>query len=42
MNIKAFPKIFALGTDYVSRIADNEVEITEKIGGSITIKNKII
>lgn len=34
MNIKAFPKIFALGTDYVSHIADNEVEITEKIDGS--------
>jgi len=34
MNIKAFPKIFALGTDYVSKIADNEVEITEKIDGS--------
>lgn len=34
MNIKSFPKIFALGTDYVSSIADNEVEITEKIDGS--------
>lgn len=34
MNIKAFPKIFALGTDYVSLIANNEVEITEKIDGS--------
>ena len=34
MNIKSFPKIFALGTDYVSLIADNEVEITEKIDGS--------
>lgn len=34
MNLKAFPKIFALGTDYVSMIADNEVEITEKVDGS--------
>jgi len=41
MNIKAFPKIFALGTDYVSRIADNEVEITEKIDGSQFVFGKI-
>jgi len=34
MNIKAFPKIFALGTDYVQHIADNDVQITEKVDGS--------
>jgi len=34
MNKKPFPKIFALGADYISLIADNEVEITEKIDGS--------
>lgn len=32
--IKAFPKIFALGTDYIKDILDGEVEITEKIDGS--------
>ena len=32
--ISAFPKIFAIGTDYISRIFDNEVEVTEKIDGS--------
>lgn len=41
MNIKAFPKIFALGTYYVSSIADNEVEITEKIDGSQFVFGKI-
>lgn len=32
--IKAFPKIFALGTDYIKDILDGEVEVTEKIDGS--------
>jgi len=32
--IKAFPKIFAIGTDYIKDIFDDEVEITEKIDGS--------
>jgi len=32
--ISAFPKIFAIGTDYISNIFDDEVEITEKIDGS--------
>jgi hypothetical protein len=32
--IKAFPKIFAIGTDYISDIFNEEVEITEKIDGS--------
>ncbi len=32
--IKAFPKIFAIGTDYIKDIFQNEVEITEKIDGS--------
>lgn len=41
MNIKSFPKIFELGTDYISLIADNEVEITEKIDGSQFVFGKI-
>jgi len=32
--ISAFPKIFTLGTDYISDIFKEEVEITEKIDGS--------
>lgn len=32
--IKSFPKIFALGTDYIKEILDGEVEVTEKIDGS--------
>lgn len=32
--IRAFPKIFALGTDYIKDIFLDEVEITEKIDGS--------
>lgn len=32
--IKAFPKIFAIGTDYIKDIFKNKVEITEKIDGS--------
>lgn len=32
--IKAFPKIFTIGTDYIKNIFNDEVEITEKIDGS--------
>lgn len=32
--IKAFPKIFAIGTDYIRDIFDGPVEVTEKIDGS--------
>jgi len=32
--IKAFPKIFAIGTDYIEGIFDNDVEVTEKVDGS--------
>ncbi len=32
--IKAFPKIFSIGQDYISQIFDSEVEITEKVDGS--------
>jgi hypothetical protein len=32
--IKSFPKIFALGQDYIKEILDGEVEVTEKIDGS--------
>ena len=32
--IKAFPKIFAIGTSYILDIFDGEVEITEKVDGS--------
>jgi len=32
--IKSFPKIFAIGTDYIADIFDNDVEITEKVDGS--------
>ena len=32
--LKAFPKIFHLGTDYIKDILDGEVEVTEKIDGS--------
>jgi hypothetical protein len=32
--IKAFPKIFAIGTDYIRDIFDGTVEVTEKIDGS--------
>lgn len=39
--ITAFPKIFALGTDYIGRIFDDEVEITEKIDGSQFIFGKV-
>ena len=32
--IRAFPKIFAMGTDYILDILKDEVEITEKLDGS--------
>jgi hypothetical protein len=32
--IKAFPKIFTIGQDYIKDIFNNDVEITEKIDGS--------
>jgi hypothetical protein len=32
--MQSFPKIFAIGTDYINRIFLDEVEITEKIDGS--------
>jgi hypothetical protein len=32
--IKAYPKIFAIGQDYIRDIFENEVEVTEKIDGS--------
>ena len=32
--IKAFPKIFHIGTNYIHNIFDGEVEITEKVDGS--------
>jgi hypothetical protein len=32
--ITAFPKIFAIGTDYIRDIFDEEVEVTEKVDGS--------
>lgn len=32
--IKAFPKIFPIGTDYINNLFSSEVEITEKIDGS--------
>ncbi len=39
--IKAFPKIFAIGTDYISDIFKEPVEITEKIDGSQFVFGKI-
>ena len=32
--LKSFPKIFALGTTYISDIFNDEVEVTEKVDGS--------
>lgn len=32
--IQAYPKIFTIGTDYISNIFDNNVEISEKVDGS--------
>lgn len=34
MSIKSFPKIFAIGTDYIKDIFLEEIEITEKVDGS--------
>ena len=39
--IKAFPKIFSIGTDYIKNIFENKVEITEKIDGSAFSFGKI-
>lgn len=41
MSITAFPKIFQIGTDYISSIFDGQVEITEKIDGSQFIFGKV-
>jgi len=32
--LRAFPKIFAIGTDYIRDIFNEEVEVTEKVDGS--------
>jgi len=32
--ISAYPKIFAVGTDYIRDIFKDEVEVTEKVDGS--------
>lgn len=39
--IKAFPKIFAIGTDYIRNIFQGEVEITEKVDGSQWVFGRI-
>lgn len=39
--IRAFPKIFAIGTDYIRDIFKNDIEITEKIDGSQFVFGKI-
>lgn len=39
--IKAFPKIFQLGTKYIDTIFEDEVEISEKIDGSMFAFGKI-
>jgi hypothetical protein len=39
--IKAYPKIFQIGTDYIKDIFDGEVEVTEKIDGSQFVFGKI-
>lgn len=39
--IKAFPKIFAIGKDYIRDIFEGEVEVTEKIDGSQFVFGKI-
>ena len=41
INISAFPKIFALGTDYIKDIFKGDIEITEKLDGSQFIFGKI-
>lgn len=39
--LKSFPKIFAIGKNYIQDIFDGEVEITEKIDGSQFVFGKI-
>lgn len=39
--IKSFPKVFAIGTDYISSIFEGIVEITEKIDGSQFVFGKL-
>lgn len=39
--IKAFPKIFTIGQDYIADIFKDEVEVTEKIDGSQFVFGKI-
>lgn len=39
--LKAFPKIFAIGTSYVENIFEDEVEVTEKVDGSQFVFGKI-
>lgn len=41
MVLPSFPKIFAIGSDYISHIFNEDVEITEKIDGSQFIFGKI-
>jgi hypothetical protein len=41
MNVTAFPKIFAIGTDYIRDIFLEDVEITEKVDGSQFVFGKI-
>ncbi len=40
-HLKAYPKIFALGTRYVETIFDEPVEATEKIDGSQFVFGRI-
>lgn len=40
-KLKAFPKIYALGTRYVDTIFDGPVEVTEKVDGSQFVFGKI-
>ncbi len=40
-NLSAFPKIFALGSKYISNIFDKLFEITEKVDGSQFVFGKI-
>jgi hypothetical protein len=39
--IKAFPKIFAIGSDYIRDLFTSEVEITEKVDGSQFVFGKV-
>jgi len=40
-QVTAFPKIFAIGTDYIKDIFQEDVEITEKVDGSQFVFGKI-